>query len=749
MNVKRIASRSRTRHSHISRAAFVSTAAAVLLLLAAANAAPVLAETLEEVQARIARDGLQWIAGDTRLARETPEQRQARHGLRVPASFVPPRSAALPQRRDFPERFDWRENGGVTPAKDQGQCGSCWAFASLGAIESQVLINDGWAPDFSEQQLVSCDYFNHGCNGGWHVSSWYYYEDFGTVLEECMPYTASNSTPCTQEQCDHYYVADEFDYIDDSVEGIKAELENGPVPCAMFAYDDLHYYVSGCYEHEHTTNDVNHGVLIVGWDDTMCGTGAWIVKNSWSEDFGLDGYFYIKYGSCLIGYGAAYIRVAPVPPVNLMYRRHRVEDMGDGLPDPGETCGLEVTVFNDGRLTATNVTATLTTNTPGITVTRAAAAFPSIAPRSEAASIAPHFEFVVSNEAQLGIQIEFSMTLTSDQGQSTVTLAQFMGGQDAIFFDDFETADDNGWSHNVITRLDDWERLTPSGEGDWDPPAAASGAFAWGNKLSGAGTYRNNMACYLQSPEIDCSGHHRVFLRFKRWLTVEEGVFDQAVILVNDQQVWSNPDVGHLLDREWQDVAVDISHIADGAAAVSVRFELYADEGLTFGGWTIDDVLLAGVIGGMEPSPTATEQPTATPTPRPSPTPSPTVPPSPTPTDTPGRAAISLILSKPNFTAGDRFLLQYQWDNPSETFAANELIVLDVGGSYWFWPSWTMEIDMRQRQLPARDAATEDILDFIWPQVSGSLSGIKFWAGMTDEALAVIDVEYVEWGYSE
>lgn len=178
-----------------------------------------------------------------------------------------------------------------------------------------------------------------------------------------------------------------------------------------------------------------------------------------------------------------------------------------------------------------------------------------------------------------------------------------VGVETQIYFNDFEGATDEGWTHVQISTQDDWQRGVPAGKVE-DPGAAYSGLNNWGNDLGPSGfngAYQPNVNNYLQSPPIDCSGQTGVKLRFARWLAVEEGIYDKATIEVNGTTVWSNPLNGNLIDTAWSLQEVDISSIADNNPAVEVRFRMVSDGGLEFGGWNIDDfeiLTLEAVPGG-------------------------------------------------------------------------------------------------------------------------------------------------------
>lgn len=194
--------------------------------------------------------------------------------------------------------FDWREMGGVTAVKDQAACGSCWDFAATGAFESAIMIADSVEWDLSEQQVLDCNWGGSSCNGGWMGDAYDLYMYYGAIEEACYPYWASNGYPCEQDTCVIMVTLDSFTPIQNDVRAIKNALLYGPVSSCFMVYDDFQW---DCYDHPYQ-GEINHAVVIVGWDDDMCsGRGGWIVKNSWGAGWGDEGYFYLPYGSCGIG----------------------------------------------------------------------------------------------------------------------------------------------------------------------------------------------------------------------------------------------------------------------------------------------------------------------------------------------------------------------------------------------------------------------------------------------------------------
>lgn len=263
------------------------------------------ADEIESVRAEIAKKGYSWTAGETSVNRKPPEERRALLGARAPAGLAPvTRSDLLAEPSsslDLPAIWDWRQEGGVTPVKHQGQCGSCWIFCAVGAFESAVLIKTGIEYDLSEQQILVCNQMGDDCGGGWPETAYDMFLSPGSVSEECMPYMACDTLPCTQDSCEIVDHIDCFADVPPDITSLKTAVYNRPISVTMTVYDDFYSYTGGCYEHE-GDDFINHCILLVGWDDTACsGEGAWICKNSWGTGWGIDGYFYIKYGSCRIG----------------------------------------------------------------------------------------------------------------------------------------------------------------------------------------------------------------------------------------------------------------------------------------------------------------------------------------------------------------------------------------------------------------------------------------------------------------
>jgi len=219
----------------------------------------------------------------------------------------------------LPTHFDWRENGGynyLTSVKNQGGCGSCVAFAAVGTVEAQYKItysNPSWNLDLSEQHLFTCG--GGQCGYGWYISvALNRLRDCGTPDEACYPYQgrdASCSGGCADWQSRAYKIVS-WNWIANNPGAIEAALMNGPVIAAFTVYSDFYNYHGGIYQHTSGNVVGGHAVTIVGYDSNE---QYWIVKNSWSANWGENGYFRIGFREAGIeNYVASVNVVAPSLP---------------------------------------------------------------------------------------------------------------------------------------------------------------------------------------------------------------------------------------------------------------------------------------------------------------------------------------------------------------------------------------------------------------------------------------------------
>ena len=211
-----------------------------------------------------------------------------------------------------PATFDWRDYGMVTSVKNQGSCGSCWAFGMLGSYEGILAIDGQGLQNLSEEFLVRCNTHGYGCNGGW----WCYDDMYnGIPLESCYPYTATDG-PCSHS-CTLYFPVDDWYLVGGSssvppIGDIKQAIyDHGPISVAVYVNSAFQYYTGGVFNSCQSYSP-NHAVVLVGW-----GTDHWIMKNSWGTGWGESGYMRIAFGCSNIGYAASYAlpgTVTPQPP---------------------------------------------------------------------------------------------------------------------------------------------------------------------------------------------------------------------------------------------------------------------------------------------------------------------------------------------------------------------------------------------------------------------------------------------------
>jgi C1A family cysteine protease len=218
---------------------------------------------------------------------------------------------------NVPSHFDWRELGGCTPIKNQGGCGSCWAFGTVAPLECNILIKDHKQVDLSEQWLVSCNSDGWGCNGGWWAHDYHQWKmdrfnGTGAVLEKEFPYEAEDLA-CNGPY-HHPYQIDSWLYIGwphgvAQTEAIKqAIMTYGPVSAACAVTPAFGAYTGGVFNEKDPHAQINHAIALVGWDDSQGENGVWFLRNSWGSGWGEEGYMRIEYGVCKVGYAACYVK---------------------------------------------------------------------------------------------------------------------------------------------------------------------------------------------------------------------------------------------------------------------------------------------------------------------------------------------------------------------------------------------------------------------------------------------------------
>jgi len=186
---------------------------------------------------------------------------------------------------------DWRTKGAVTPVKNQGQCGSCWAFSTIGGLEGAWEIGTGTLTSMSEQQLVDCSKANSGCNGGLMESGFEFEQGVNVATESSYPYTARDGS-CKSSG---YTTAvprggvTGYKSVGASTSSLQSALQNGPVSVAIEADQMSFQGYSGGVITSGCGTQLDHGVTAVGYTSDY-----FIVKNSWGASWGNNGYVYIS-----------------------------------------------------------------------------------------------------------------------------------------------------------------------------------------------------------------------------------------------------------------------------------------------------------------------------------------------------------------------------------------------------------------------------------------------------------------------
>ena len=281
-----------------------------VLFFITALSCPAFAGDTTALQAKIDKAGAKWTAGDNPMSHLSKEKfaEYCNLEITVPEDVkIDPDDLILPDK--MPAHLDWSNMNGqnfMTSIKDQHPCGTCATFSSLAAVEGLIKItmnNSFIQPDLSEEHTYACE----GPLPYTFFHPMIYMKNSGAPDEACYPYSCEYTgdrppcdTTCPDWQNRVFKITDYTFMMLPSPEKMKAALQDGPIVGGFQVFEDFQYYTGGVYEHVEGGILGGHGVAVVGYDDAG---EYWICKNSWGPNWGEDGYFRIKWGSGLLGFG--------------------------------------------------------------------------------------------------------------------------------------------------------------------------------------------------------------------------------------------------------------------------------------------------------------------------------------------------------------------------------------------------------------------------------------------------------------
>ena len=193
------------------------------------------------------------------------------------------------------KNVDWRNKNKVSSVKNQESCGSCWAFSSVGAVESAWAIKHNTLYNLSEQELIDCSSENHGCEGGSMELAFQYIIDNGLCSNLSYPYIAEDGQ-CEKDCKSLVQISNYSDIIKNNEEILKYAVQHQPISVAIQANKrSFQMYKSGIYSDPYCGFELDHGVLLIGYGyDKTYDMDYWIIKNSWSDSWGENGYIRIQ-----------------------------------------------------------------------------------------------------------------------------------------------------------------------------------------------------------------------------------------------------------------------------------------------------------------------------------------------------------------------------------------------------------------------------------------------------------------------
>jgi C1A family cysteine protease len=513
-------------------------------------------------------------------------------GFVVPDNWwVGARFDPCPAQRTLPPAYDWRDHATLPPVRNQGGCGSCWAFGTIGPLECNIAIKDGMIVDTSEQWLVSCNSDGWGCGGGWWAHDYLQWKTdpcggTGAVPESAFPYVAWDA-PCNCPYPHDYLIEDWAfignDYSVPPVDNMKqAILDHGPISVAVYVNSAFQGYNGGIFT-GCGGGEVNHAVTLVGWDDNG-GNGYWIMRNSWGGGWGESGYMRIQYNCSSIGYAACYIVYNGMGGLQVT--------PADDFAPTGPAGGPFVpgsAVYTLENTSGLNIDYSVSHVAPWLTVTNGSGTLAAHA--TVQVTVAVNSAANSLGEGRYTDTLSF-VNLTNHNGDATRGARLQVGYPVQMY--NFSLDTNPGW-----TTQGEWAFGQPTGEGGGahgypDPTSGATSTDVYGVNLQGDYSTVYGGPYYLTAGPLNLGTAKGAVLQFKRWLNSDyppyvfvmlEASFDGS----SWTSLWTNSKL--IKENAWSAWSFDLPASFDYQPTVYLRWGYRISNGaMAYSGWNLDDI---------------------------------------------------------------------------------------------------------------------------------------------------------------